>query len=82
MNILPQDIPIIPGFPKEEWIPTKNFLPETGGVYLCVVETIDELFGLQKNTHCCYFNENSQKFYFNDSEYKITFWIPIPSIPK
>ena len=82
IDILSEDIPLVPGFPKEEWIPADKHLPQAGGIYLCVVETMDELFGLQKDVHCCYFNHNIQKFYWDRMESKITFWIPIPKIPK
>ena len=41
MNIKENDIPLIPGFPIEEWIPANKFAPQTNGVYLCVVETQD-----------------------------------------
>ena len=82
MDILEKDIPLIPGFPKEEWIDSNKFLPEVGGVYLCVVVTEDELFGTQKDVHCCYFNENTKKFYWDSFSSNITYWIPIPKIPN
>lgn len=74
-------IPHIKGLPQEGWTASEKNLPQTGGIYLCVVETMDELFGMQKNVHCCYFNHNTQKFYWDRMDANITYWIPIPKIP-
>ena len=65
----------------KQWTCSEKSLPETGGIYLCVVETQDELFGIQKNVHCCYFNQNTKKFYWDRMDANITFWTTIPKIP-
>ena len=82
MNIKENDIPRIPsGFPCEEWIPANKFLPQTNGIYLCVVQITDEIFGIQKETQCCYFNHNTQKFYWDTPHTNVTHWIPMPKLP-
>lgn len=82
INILEDNIPYTPGPSKETWISALTHLPSIGGSYLCIVEYPDELFGIQRERHVCYFNENTQKFYWSRMEAKITHWIPMPEIPE
>lgn len=74
-----KEIPEIPGFPIESWTLSSKNLPETNGVYLCIIETTDELFGIDKSAHCCYFNHNTQKFYWDSLNTNVTKWTKIPS---
>lgn len=77
-----KDIPRIPGHSKEEWIPVDECLPTLGGDYVCIIETVDELFGLQRNAEVCNFNENMQKFRKNGNLVNVTHWFPMPEIPQ
>lgn len=82
MFISETDIPRIPGPSREEWIPVNECLPQVGGNYVCVVETIDEIFGNEIHVEVCSFNENMQKFRKNGIHMNVTHWFPIPEIPK
>lgn len=80
-----KDIPRIPGPSKEEWIPVDECLPNISGKYLCIIEEVDELFGLERNLAIGYFNPNTKEIQvFGKDGYpaKAIFWIPIPEIPQ
>ena len=83
-NILPDDIPYMPGPPKEEWISVDECMPNVSGKYLCVIEEVDELFGPERNLAIGYFHPNKkelQVFGKDGFPAQALFWIPIPQIP-